>query len=110
MMEALRELRKMSEDLDIDVSKGVDTSKEDKTPIEIIKFPADEYCVKAGCEPGDYDWEDGRKAKFIYTDEAEESAQVGIEFEDGTFAVVGLNNDHLCDTYAEMVECIARYL
>lgn len=82
----------------------------DADDIKIIKFPADEYIEKIGAENTDFDWDDGRKAKFIYTDEAEESAQVGIEFEDGTFAVVGLNNDHLCDTYAEMVECIKRYL
>jgi len=78
--------------------------------VKIVKFPVDEYIEKVGAENTDFDWDDGRKAKFIYTDEAEESAQVGIEFEDGTFAVVGLNNDHLCDTYAEMVECIKRYL
>lgn len=82
----------------------------DADDIKIIKFPADEYIEKIGAENTDFDWDDGRKAKFIYTDEAEESAQVGIEFEDGTFAAVGLNDDHLCDTYAEMVDSIVRYL
>lgn len=78
--------------------------------IKIMKFPADEYIEKIGAESADFDWNDGRKARFIYTDKAEESAQVGIEFEDGAFAVVGLNDDHLCNTYAEMVECIGRYI
>jgi predicted amino acid dehydrogenase len=77
---------------------------------KIKVFTADEYIEKIGVESTHFDWEDGRKARFIYTDEAEESAQVGIEFEDGTFAVVGLNGDHLCNTYEDMVESIFSYL
>lgn len=78
--------------------------------IKIVKVPVQEWIKKSGSEPGDYDWDDGRKAKFIYTDKEEISAQVGIELEDGSFAVVGLANDHMCDDYEHMVQCIKRYM
>lgn len=77
--------------------------------VKIKKFLIDDYIELIGAEPGDYDF-NNLKAKFIYTDEKEESAQVGIEFENGKFAVVGLNNDHMCDDYKHMVQCIKSYL
>lgn len=79
--------------------------------VKIKKFLVDDYIKLIGAEPGDYDF-NNLKAKFIYiyTDGKEESAQVGIKFENGKFAVVGLNNDHMCDDFKHMVQCIKSYM
>ena len=77
--------------------------------VKIKKFLVDDYIKLIGAEPEDYDF-NNLKAKFIYTDEKEESAQVGIEFTNGEFAVVGLANDHMCDDYEHMVRCIKAYM
>ena len=89
-----------------DIKEALDEAKEE---VEIVKYPVEEYIKLIGANDGDYDFEEG-KAKFIYTDKNEESAQVGIELENGLFAVVGLNDDHLCDSYDDMVKCIKAYM
>lgn len=89
-----------------DIKEALSEAKEE---VEIVKYPVEEYIKLIDANDGDYDFEEG-KAKFIYTDKDEESAQVGIELENGLFAVVGLNDDHLCDSYDHMVKCIKAYM
>ena len=103
--EAFKELnrkpvRKLNEALEDDI---------DNLEVEIVKYPVDEFIKLICANEGDYDFE-GKKAKYIYTDKEEESAQVGIEFEDGSYAVVGLNNDHFCKDYDDMVWCIKSFM
>jgi len=99
---------KQNENLDDNLLKN-----NDEELLKIKKYPIDEYIQLIDSEPGDYDCYDGRKAAFIYDVASDSiitempSGQVGIEFEDGTFAVVGVNRDRLCRTKKEMLNTIA---
>jgi len=87
-MEALRALKKLDESV---------------KDFEIRKYPADEYCVKVGVNPGEFDWDETHKTKFVYAYADGNEGLVGLELEDGRFAVVGSKEDHICADYDDMI-------
>lgn len=86
------------------------TWDDDTKNLNLDVYDADEFIQLAEIDPTVFNLDEDHKAKYIYdaVDNTGESytKTFGVEFEDGSFAVVGLDSTHFCNNKEEMLKAI----
>lgn len=86
------------------------TWDDDTKNLNLDVYDADEFIQLAEIDPTIFNLDETHKAKYIYdaVDNTGESytKTFGVEFEDGSFAVIGLDSTHFCNDKEEMLKAI----